>query len=280
MQEASGAMQRADRDRAAKFAWEKAIKDVVLGTILWRPWYVLGLSEIRQRYRRSTIGPFWVTLSVGIQAAVMGLLLSYLFKTETNRFLPFVCISLVTWTFLSSALSEGATGFISMSGPILQVSRPLWTYIMLLLWRNALIYVHMVPVFFIPAFIFGIYPTFGYLLIPLGLALLIINAGWMALVVAIISARYRDVPLIVQSALNVLVWLTPVYYHPDQVGAKTKLILQLNPLTSIMEVARGPFLNQMPPISTWMTAAGVAIAGWLITLALYARTRHRIAFWV
>src|SRR5579859_4676877 len=139
MQEASEAMQRADRDRAARFAWEKAIKDVVLGTILWRPWYVLGLSEIRQRYRRSTIGPFWVTLSVGIQAAVMGLLLGYLFKTQTNRFLPFVCISLVTWTFLSSALSEGATGFISMSGPILQVSRPLWTYIMLLLWRNALI---------------------------------------------------------------------------------------------------------------------------------------------
>jgi lipopolysaccharide transport system permease protein len=258
----------------------RAVRDIVLGTVNWRPWYVLGISEMRHRYRRSMLGPFWITATMGIQAFVMGVLLSYLFKTDTQKFLPFVCVSLVTWTFVSTSLNEGAGAFIGMSSAILQVHRPLWTYVMLVLWRNALIYVHTIVVFFVPAFYMGIYPSWTYVLIPLGLAIVILNTGWMALAVGVISARFRDVPLIITNALNVLVWLTPVYYQPEQLGANTKALLSLNPLTSIIEVGRGPFLNQVPPISTWLTAIGIAVFGWVFVLALYSRTRARIPFWV
>jgi len=258
----------------------RAIDDVIEGTLTWRPWYVLGLSEMRHRYRRSMLGPFWITATMGVQAFVMGVLLSFLFKTDVNKFLPFVCVSLVTWTFIMTCLNEGASGFIAMSSAITQVRRPLWTYVMLILWRNGLIYGHTIPVFFVPAIVLGIYPSWTYLLIPLGLALLVANAGWMALAAGLISARFRDVPMIIANLLNVLVWLTPVYYHPDQLGANTRAILQLNPLTSIIEVARAPFLNQVPPLTMWVTAAGVALFGWMLTLALFARTRARVPFWV
>jgi lipopolysaccharide transport system permease protein len=258
----------------------RAIRDVIDGTLNWRPWYVLGISEIRQRYRRSLLGPFWVTLTMGVQAFVMGVLLSFLFKIEIQKFLPFVCVGLVTWAFISSSLAEGASAFIAMSSAITQVHRPLWTYVMLVLWRNGLIYAHTLPVFFVTAFLMGIFPSWTYLLIPAGLALLVINAAWMALAAGILSARFRDVPMIISNALNVLVWLTPVYYHPDQLGANTRTILQFNPLTSIIEVARAPFLNQVPPLWVWATAAGIALFGWMLTLALFARARRRIPFWV
>jgi ABC-type polysaccharide/polyol phosphate export permease len=235
---------------------------------------------MRHRYRRSMLGPFWITATMGIQAFVMGVLLSFLFKTDTQKFLPFVCVSLVTWTFISVSLNEGASAFISMSGAITQVHRPLWTYVMLVLWRNALIYVHTVVVFFVPAFYMGIYPSWTYILIPFGLAIVILNTGWLALAVGVISARFRDVPLIITNALNVLVWLTPIYYQPEQLGANTRALLSLNPLTSIIEVGRAPFLNQVPPLSTWLTAIGIAVFGWVFVLGLYSRTRARIPFWV
>jgi ABC-type polysaccharide/polyol phosphate export permease len=257
-----------------------AVRDIVQGTLNWTPWYVLGISEMRHRYRRSAIGPFWITVTMGIQAFVMGVLLSFLFKTDVQKFLPFVCVSLVTWTFISICLNEGASAFISMSSAILQVHRPLWTYVMLVLWRNALIYVHTIVVFFVPAFAMGIYPSWTYVLIPLGLAVLVLNAGWMALAVGTISARFRDVPLIISNALNVLVWLTPVYYQPEQLGANTRAILSLNPLTSIIDVARGPFLNQVPAMSSWLTAIGVAFFGWMLAIGLFARTRARVPFWI
>jgi ABC-type polysaccharide/polyol phosphate export permease len=235
---------------------------------------------MRHRYRRSLLGPFWITATMGIQAFVMGVLLSYLFKTDTQKFLPFVCVSLVTWTFLSVSLNEGASAFISMSSAITQVHRPLWTYVMLVLWRNALIYVHTIVVFFVPAFYMGIYPSWTYLLIPFSLVIVLLNTGWMALAVGVISARFRDVPLIITNALNVLVWLTPVYYQPEQLGANTRAILSLNPFTSIIEVGRGPFLNQVPVLSTWLTAIGIAVFGWVFVLGLYSRTRARIPFWI
>lgn len=258
----------------------RAIQDLRDGTLNWRPWFVLGVSELRQRYRRSLIGPFWVTLTMGVQAFVMGVLLSFLFKTDVQKFLPFICVSLVTWALLSTSINYGASAFVSMSSAIQQVPRPLWTYIMLVLWRNALIYVHTIVVFFVPALLLGIYPSWTYLLIPLGVLLLVLNAGWMALVAGIISARFRDVPMIISNAMNVLVWLTPVYYQPEQLGANTRTILQLNPLSSIIEVARGPFLNQVPALTDWMTGLGVALFGWLFALALFARARARIPFWV
>src|SRR2546421_1850097 len=79
-----------------------ALHDLADGTRNWRIWYVLGLSELRQRYRRSILGPFWITISMGVQVTVMGFLLAFLFGLPIDRYFPFLCISIVTWTFLSS----------------------------------------------------------------------------------------------------------------------------------------------------------------------------------
>jgi lipopolysaccharide transport system permease protein len=102
----------------------------------------------------------------------------------------------------------------------------------------------------------------------------------MTLAAALISARFRDVPLLIQNAFNVLLWLTPVYYQPEQLGSRTRLIIELNPLTYVLEVARAPFLNNVPSLSTWLAAAAVALFGWLLAFALFVRVRSRVPFWL
>ncbi len=258
-----------------------AAADLVAGLRNWWLWYVLGLSEVRQRYRRSVLGPFWVTISMGVQAAVTGFLLAFLFRIDVGRYLPFICISLVTWTFISTSVNEGANCFIQQGPTILQIKRPYWTYMMLLLWRNALIYLHTVVIFFIAAFAFGMVPSATYLLIPAGLALLVANVAWMALAAGVVSARFRDIPLLVQNAFNVLMWLTPVFYHPSQLGDGTaRRIIELNPLAYVMEVARAPFMNEVPSAQAWAIASALAVAGWAMAFALFARARARIAYWL
>jgi len=257
-----------------------ALADLIEGTCNWRIWYVLGISELRQRYRRSVLGPFWVTLTMAVQAAVMGFLLSFLFKLEIARYLPFLCISLVTWNFVNNAVNEGANCFISQGGVILQVKRPLWTYIMLTLWRNAIVYAHTVIVFFVAAVFFGLLPSRTYLLIPIGLAILLVNVGWMALCAGLLAARFRDVPVVVQNAFNVLLWLTPVFYHPSQLSQSVRIINDVNPLTYVFEVARAPFLNEVPPLWVWIAAVGLAIIGWTVTFALFVRARARVPYWL
>ena len=257
-----------------------ALTDLIEGTLAWRIWYVMGVSELRQRYRRSTLGPLWVTMSLAVQAFVMGVLLSFLFQTDINRHLPYICISLVTWTFISGAINEGTSCFTGLSGTILQVRRPLSTYVALTLWRNALIYAHTIIVFIIIAVIFRIIPSTPYLLIPFGLTLLLLNMGWMVLTVGLISARFRDVPLLISNLFTILMWLTPVYYRPEQLDPSIRIIIELNPLTYVLDVARGPFLNEVPPLSTWLAVALMAVFGWVLAFALFVRTRARVPYWL
>jgi ABC-type polysaccharide/polyol phosphate export permease len=271
-------------ERSAKLgAFQKiqiALTDVVYGTVRWRPWFFMGFAEVQQRYRRSFIGPFWVTLTMAIQVSVTGLLLAFLFKQDVNRYLPFICISLIIWTYFSSVMNEGAMSFISMSGIILQVRRPLWTYIMLILWRNAIVFLHTIPIFFVASWYFGIFPSVSYILIPFALIIFVANVAWMALLIGCISARFHDIPPIVQNSLNVLVWLTPVYYNPSQISGRTLMIISLNPLTSIIEIVRGPFLNDPPDMAVWSTGILVACFGWAMAIAVFARVKSRIPYWL
>lgn len=260
--------------------FRQAARDLIGGLREWNLWYVLGLAEMRQRYRRSVLGPFWITITVAIQAFTMGYLLSYLFNTEVNRQVPYICISLVTWTLITGSISDAATCFVNHSNNILQVKRPLTLYIMLLLWRNTIIYAHTVIVYFIVAPMFGIVPSAAYLYAPLGLALLLLNMGWVSLVVAISAARYRDLPLLITNLFTVLVWLTPVYYELSSLGPTGARLIGLNPLTHFMEIARAPFLNYVPPLSSWITVSLLAAVGWMVALALFARTRSRVPYWL
>jgi ABC-type polysaccharide/polyol phosphate export permease len=267
-------------DRATQRQLARALQDLRDSTRNWRVWFVLGIAELRQRYRRSTLGPFWVTLAVGLQAFVMGYLLSFLFQTSINRQLPFICLGLVTWTFIVGAVNEGANAFISMNNVILQVKRPLSTYVALVLWRNVLVYGHTIVVFVVVALIFSIRPTVTYLVLPASLGLLIVNIGWVALAAGVVSTRYRDVPLLITNLFNILMWLTPVFYEIDMLGPRARFAIELNPLTTIIEIARAPYLNSIPAASVWISASLIALFGWLLAFGIFARSRARIPYWL
>ena len=66
-------------------------------------WLYLGWQDIRQRYRRSVLGPFWLTISTGVQIGALGFLWAELFHQDLHDFLPFFSIGLVIWSFLSRA---------------------------------------------------------------------------------------------------------------------------------------------------------------------------------
>jgi lipopolysaccharide transport system permease protein len=138
---------------------------------------------------------------------------------------------------------------------------------------------HNFLVYVVVAIIFFVYPgeNFFWLLITIPLCLM--NVTWMAFMLAIVSTRFRDVPMIVQSAMGVLFWLTPIIYYPEQLGDKA-LILQFNPLYHLLDVLRLPILNQAPTLTNLVVCLVLAIAGWIATIWLFAKYRSRIPFWL
>lgn len=256
------------------------VADIVEAVGMWRVWLLSAASDLTSRYRRSTLGPFWASISMGMQALVTAMVLGLLFKQSIPQYLPFICLSLVIWYFLLNTVNEGSAAFIGAAETILFIRRPYTFYVLQTVWRNLVLAAHSMVVFLIVALLLGVWPSATWLLAIPGLALLILNATWAAMFAAIASARFGDVPLIVQNAFTVLFWLTPIVYRPQQLGGQVELVVGLNPLTYIVDVARGPLLNEVPGLASWAVAVLTAIVGSALTLALFARTRHRIAFWI
>lgn len=70
----------------------------------WRMWLLLGMNDIRQRYRRSRLGQFWITLAMATTIVSLGLLYAYLFKQPLAQYLPYLGTSFVVWGLLSSVV--------------------------------------------------------------------------------------------------------------------------------------------------------------------------------
>ena len=254
-------------------------RDLAGGFFAWRIWYLLATQDIRQRYRRSTFGPLWATLSVSVQVLVMGFLVGTLFGQPVNRYLPYVVLGYVLWNFIINTLTEGSMTFIASGGFIQQFKHPLFSFILQMLWRNCINFAHTAVIYIIVAFIFDVKPHLDSLLVIPGLILIVINLGWVSLLLALMSTRFRDIPMILQNALTVLFWVTPVVYYPSQLGSR-KIIAQLSPVTHLIDIVRLPLLGEPFSELNWSVALGMAILGWLATFLVFARFRARVPYWL
>jgi lipopolysaccharide transport system permease protein len=112
-----------------------------------------------------------------------------------------------------------------------------------------------------------------------GLALLMLNLAWMAQIVAISSARYRDVPQLVAAIVQILFYITPLMWRPGMLS-KHAWLITFNPFAALVDLVRSPLLGDAPAAASWTVGLCLAVVGWLLALWMYSRTADRVAYWV
>ena len=195
-----------------------AVRDVSSGLAAWRIWTMLASNDIKQRYRRSTLGQFWLTLSMAIMIFSMGALYSILFHVEIKTFIPYLAVSLVMWGFISSVINESANAFIENERIILRTNVAQSTFIYRMICRNGLVLAHNILIVPIVFAVLGIGINANiFWLIP-GLLLVALNCFWIAYFIAIVCARYRDVPQIVASVMQIMFFCYTGHVSPVSIG--------------------------------------------------------------
>jgi ABC-type polysaccharide/polyol phosphate export permease len=119
-----------------------ALADIGSGLRSVHVWPMLGWLEIKQRYRRSVIGPFWLTLSYGAMIAGMGPLYGSLLQQDIASYFPYLATGVVVWFLLSNLIADGCNAFIAAEGFIKQVKLPLTVHVLRVVWRNLIIFAH------------------------------------------------------------------------------------------------------------------------------------------
>lgn len=258
-----------------------ALSDIVAATRRYPLIGMLGWQDVRQRYRRSALGPLWLTISMGVMIGTIGIVFGTIFKSPMQEFLPFIAIGIILWGFISTVITEGCTAFITAEGIIKQLPIPLFVHVLRMIWRNMLILGHNIVIFPIILLVFLTPLHMIAFLSILGFVLLLINLTWIALILSVVCARYRDLAQIVTSALQVVFYVTPIMWMPKNLPHRAGLyLLDFNPAYHLLQIVRAPLLGDMPDAINWEVSGALAIVGWVIAIALYGRYKRRIAYWL
>src|SRR5690242_11037894 len=77
--------------------YQLAINDLVNGLKKWNIWLMLAYQDVKLRYRRSVLGPFWITISMAITVYSMGFLYGHLFHSKLQTYFPFLVAGMLGW---------------------------------------------------------------------------------------------------------------------------------------------------------------------------------------
>lgn len=255
-------------------------EDLCQGAANYRIWLALGLQDIKLKYRRSTLGPLWITLSMAITIGVMGPLYGGLFNHSLSSFLPHLGLGFIFWAFMAGSLNEYAQAFTSGANILKQAYLPVSTLIFRVFYRQCLILLHNLIIYpFLIIFCHIPINTNTLMFIP-GFILVSIIVFHLGLFLAIFCTRYRDMFPIIQSILSLLFFVTPIIWLETQLSGKRALIASYNPFASFLDIIRSPLMGNMPNAHSWNISIIAAIIVCVISWTTLSFTRKKITYWL
>jgi len=264
----------------------RGLADLAQGLRTHELWLHLGWQDIRQRYRRSVLGPLWITIATGVTAVAMGLLYGELFDQDIKTFLPYVTLGFIFWNFIQMSILDGAEVFSKNEGLIKQIPAPVSVHVYRVVWRQLIIFAHNLVIFAIVLIVFPQDPGRGALLVFPAFALYILNSVWVAIVFGILSTRFRDIGQLLTTSVQLVFFMTPIIWSADSLSSTTHesssrlKIVEINPMFHYLEVARGPLLGNDIEFYHWAIVLGCTAFGWLLALFVMRNYRARVPYWV
>jgi ABC-type polysaccharide/polyol phosphate export permease len=246
----------------------------------WRTWAALGVHDVRMRYRRTVLGPLWISLSIGATFVSMGMLFSALFKTDVRTYLPYLGAGMILWSLATGVTGE-APGLFPANQHIIKTMRlPLSLHVARCVFRNAVIFLHHLAVFFVAALVAGLRPGWETLLIAASLPVFLLALYFVAVIIALLGARFRDIGPMIGMTTQFLFFLTPIIWSPEHIPDGRKYWVYANPVHHMIEIVRAPLLGTLPPGRTIAVALAFTALLGVTSVVCFILLRRRVVYWI
>lgn len=272
----------------ANFALEGALSDITTAFSRWELWLYLAFHDIRTRYRRTVLGPVWLTITMAVSVVGLGILYGTLWSGgkglfaeggQLTTFFPWLVSGMVCWQFLNGIVIDGCSVFINNGTLINTVRTQLTLHVYRVLVTQLVTFLHNLPVFLIAALVVGSPLTPWTLLVIPAAVVLLLNGFWVVMVLGLFSARFRDMPQMAGSLMQLLFFFTPVIWKPEMLGPY-RPYADLNPFTHFLEIIRNPLLGEPPRMISVELVALCTVVGWGLAILALARYRRSLPYWV
>ena len=268
-------------DTALRSLVTTAGQDLDDGLRQWRLWGRLGWLEVRRRYSRTVIGPFWSAISLGMFVLALGSVGTGLWSKSASDYLPFLAAGMVVWVMIASIVTESCTLFVAGTNLFRQMRFNYSVMAYALVWRNFIVFAHNLLVFVLIALVFAPHLiTPATLLVLPGLMIVLLNSVWVSILLGMLCLRFRDVQQLVTSLIQICMFITPIFWPPESLQGTARIVfVDFNPLYHLIDIVRSPLLGRVPAAESYIAMAVLTVAGWWLTYLLFSYFRKRIAYW-
>ncbi|MBR0725844.1 glycosyltransferase [Bradyrhizobium manausense] len=238
----------------------------------------LAWSDMRHRYVRSLLGPFWMSLQMAIVVAVLGSVIGQMSNADMLARLPMLALSMTAWTFLNSVVLDATTALQNSASLIRDRALPPVIFLLQCTFRQGLFALHNACVPLALWLLLTPHDLSGALTALPGLSLFVICTFALSLVLGALATRYRDLKPIIESTLMLAFLASPVIWSADMVNHRST-VMRLNPLTHLFAVWREPLAGGHVD-ATSIIYVLVALALLLCASVLTLVHLRKAAFWI
>jgi ABC-type polysaccharide/polyol phosphate export permease len=259
---------------------QKSVSDLCLGFARVDLWTSLAFAEIRRRYRRTLIGPFWTTLSVGAFIGMLTLIWSAVWDREMSEFIAYLSAGLIVWYYISQTLNEACDFLAAEEKIITELNIGISIFIISGIFRNIIVFLHNFLIFIFITVFFLHWPSSISLIAVATFALVTVFLTGTGLALAILCARFRDVGQLVRTVTSIMFLTTPIFWYPEAIASRRPYIVTLNPFHHLIDIVRAPLLNQWPSTTSIIVVCVLSVLAWIAGILMLARFRSRVAYWL
>ena len=261
----------------AAHTFQVSLHEIWRAVLSWRIWGIAAVDDIAGRYRRTILGPLWITL--GQAGFVAGLyLLRERFAANNPHYLTYLAASLPTWGLLASFVVDGSNSLVKAKGYIDAYPIPMAIHSVRSVAASYVNYAHLLVVYVVVAAYEG---TMAAALVGLapGLLITMVFGVGAALLLGPLGARFRDLGPASAMGAGLMFVLTPVFWVPDSQQVDSPLVMY-NPFYYLLEVVRAPLIGEAVAPHVWLTASLIALVTLAAGLIVYARMRPQVVYWL
>jgi lipopolysaccharide transport system permease protein len=208
----------------------------LLWVFIWR--------DLKVRYKQTALGILWVIFQPLLSMIVFTVFFGKLAKIPSGN-LPYALFSLIGltfWNLFSNSISKVSDSIVANEGILKKIYFP--RLILPVSAIGSCLVDFLVNSIFLVIFsiVLGYIPSLNSLVvIPLLALVTSITALGGGLILSSMNVKYRDVRYILPFFIQISMFLTPVIYPLSIVGQTNRLFMAINPMTSVIEVARWLF---------------------------------------
>jgi lipopolysaccharide transport system permease protein len=207
-----------------------------------------AMAELRSEATRTYAGFLWWIFEPLLSLAVYYAAFKYIFHRETDNFAIFLFSGIIVYRFFSGTVIRSATSISGSQGlmQLVYIHKSIFPLSVLLV--NLVKFLVTALLVIVVVWLSGIAPSWSYLALPvLVLVEMLVIAG-ISMICAAITPFFPDFELILDTLMNLLIFLSGVFYDTGTLSPRLQNIIRLNPVAVLVEQFRAILLNGKWPV--------------------------------